>query len=114
MQLYSENVDLSDTNITLHKLSQNVHKFDKIKIKVIEPTIQNIHENIFEEDIGIVIDKLVNIYFKELNEGKERKKSFKLFQKAASLENNAAQLDLANMYIDGEGTDKNYNKAFEI
>src|SRR6185369_3250951 len=98
-------------------------------------------------------DKIVDIYFEELNEGKERKvrkqniivnfnsfniniqelvnwllnnqndsnsiyllgyfnyhgieisidmkKAFKLFQKAASLENNAAQLDLANMYIDG-------------
>lgn len=67
------NSDLSNTNNTLHKLSRNVQKFDKIRIKEIEPTIQNIHENIFEEDIGIVIDKLVHIYFEELNEGKERK-----------------------------------------
>ncbi|EXX61842.1 hypothetical protein RirG_167430 [Rhizophagus irregularis DAOM 197198w] len=122
------NSDLSNTNNTLHKLSRNVQKFDKIRIKEIEPTIQNIHENIFEEDIGIVIDKLVHIYFEELNEGKERKfqykftrvssidmkKAFKLFQKAASLENNAAQVYLTNMYINGEGTDKYYDKAFEL
>jgi TPR repeat protein len=139
-----------------------------MNIKEIEPTTQkNIHENIFEEELNIVIDELVNIYFKELNEGKERKvrrqntlnyiennykinlqeiiswllnnqndsnsifwygyfnfhgigininkqKAFELFQKAANLENNIAQFDLANMYIDGDIIDKNYVKAFEL
>ncbi|GBC10324.1 hypothetical protein RclHR1_09520009 [Rhizophagus clarus] len=48
-----------------------IQNFDKIKEKEIEPTIQNIHENIFEEDLSIVIDNLVNFYFKEINEGKD-------------------------------------------
>ncbi|RIA84983.1 hypothetical protein C1645_879610 [Glomus cerebriforme] len=41
-------------------------------IKEIIPTItQNIHETIFEEDLSVLIDELVNIYFKELNKGKD-------------------------------------------
>ncbi|UZO03171.1 uncharacterized protein OCT59_023581 [Rhizophagus irregularis] len=36
-----------------------------------EPTTNNIHENIFEEDLSIVINELSKLYFKELNEGKE-------------------------------------------
>src|ERR1700722_8602089 len=42
-------------------------------IKEIEPTTQNIHETIFEEDLSIVIDELVDLYFKELNKGIEQK-----------------------------------------
>ncbi|GBB84239.1 hypothetical protein RclHR1_10860009 [Rhizophagus clarus] len=53
-----------------HLIIQN---FDKINEKEIEPTIQNIHENIFEEVLSIVIDSLVNLYFKEVNEGKDKK-----------------------------------------
>jgi TPR repeat protein len=41
-------------------------------------------------------------------------KALELYQKAAKLENNAAQFDLANMCIDGEGGDKNFEKAFEL
>src|ERR1043165_5453731 len=40
--------------------------------------------------------------------------AFNLYQKAAELGNVVAQFDLANMYIDGKGTDKNYGKAFEL
>jgi TPR repeat protein len=171
MQLNSDNNDLSNINNSLYEFSQIVQNFSKFSIKEIEPTTQkNIHENIFEEELSIVIDELVNIYLKELKEGKERKvrrqntldyiknnykinlqeiinwllnnqndsnsiyllgyfnyygigvdidmkKAFKLFQLAANLENNAAQLaqlELANMYIDGVGVDKNYDKAFEL
>ncbi|RIA86743.1 kinase-like domain-containing protein [Glomus cerebriforme] len=39
--------------------------------KEVEPTIHNIHENIFEEDLSIVIDKLVDFIFEDLNKGKE-------------------------------------------
>ncbi|GBC06362.1 hypothetical protein RclHR1_00680006 [Rhizophagus clarus] len=168
MLLNSQNVELSHANNNiLFEFSQIVQNFDKINIKDIEPTTQkNIHENIFEEDLSVVIDEIINTYFEELNEGKERKvrkrnilntinnfninlreivnwllnnqtdsnsiyllgyfnyhgieininmkNAFKLFQKAANLGNNAAQYDLANMCIDGEGTDKNYDKAFEL
>jgi TPR repeat protein len=48
-----------------------IQNFDKINIKEIEPTVQNICEGIFEEDLSFVIDKLIDIYFKEINEGKE-------------------------------------------
>ncbi|CAB4404741.1 unnamed protein product [Rhizophagus irregularis] len=40
--------------------------------------------------------------------------AFKLYKNAAELKNIAVQYDLANMYIDGEGTDKDYEKAFEL
>jgi TPR repeat protein len=164
MQLNPDNDDLSNINNSLCEFSQN---FNKMNIKEIEPmTQQCINENIFEEDLSIVIDELLNIYFKELNEEKERivrkrsilnninnfninlqemvkwilnnqndsnfiyllgyftyhgigvdsdiKKAFKLFQQAANLEHNEAQLELINMFIDGEGANKNYVKAFEL
>src|SRR4051812_2215115 len=68
IQIYSEDFYSSNTNNLLHVFFQN---FDKMNIKEIEPTTQNIHENIFEEDLSIIIDELVNLIFKELNEGKE-------------------------------------------
>ncbi|GBB84238.1 hypothetical protein RclHR1_10860008 [Rhizophagus clarus] len=56
----------------LDGLLQNIiQNFDKINEKEIEPTIQNIYESIFEEDLIIVIDDLVNYNFKEINEGKD-------------------------------------------
>src|SRR3954470_20501731 len=70
IQIYSEDFYSSNTNNLLHVFFQN---FDKTNIKEIEPTTQNIHENIFEEDLSIMIDELVNLYFKEVNEGKEEK-----------------------------------------
>jgi TPR repeat protein len=143
-----------------------IHNFDKINEKEIEPTIQNIHENIFEEDFSIVINDLVNFYFKEVNEGKdknERKQhildcinnfkinlleicnwllnnqndpnsiyllgyfnchgigmdvnkqnAFELYQKAVELENNAAQFDLAILYMDRNDVDNNLDKTFEL
>ncbi|GBB84237.1 hypothetical protein RclHR1_10860007 [Rhizophagus clarus] len=151
----------------LNGLSQNIiQNFDKINEKEIEPTTQNIYENIFEEDLIIVIDDLVNYYFKEINEGKDydtRKKhvlnyinnhkmnlqeicnwllynqnnsnsicllgyfnyngigmnvnkqnAFKLYRNAAEMENNAAQFELAKMYMDGIDVAQNFDKAFEL
>ena len=43
-----------------------------------------------------------------------RKKAFKLYQKASELENSVAQLSLAKMYVDGDGIDKDHNKAFAL
>jgi TPR repeat protein len=58
-------------NNSLNELSQIIQNFVKLDIKEIEPITQNIHENIFEEDLSIVIDELVNLIFKGLNEGIE-------------------------------------------
>ncbi|EXX79640.1 hypothetical protein RirG_003630 [Rhizophagus irregularis DAOM 197198w] len=49
-------------------LTQN---FNKINIKEIEPTTKVINKSIFEEDLSIVIDKLVNLICVELNKGKD-------------------------------------------
>src|SRR5579864_671485 len=38
----------------------------------IEPTTQYINENIFEEDLTIVVGELVNFIFDMINEGKEK------------------------------------------
>jgi hypothetical protein len=156
----------NSTNTDNSLLSQIIQNFNKIDIKEKGPTIQNIKENIFEEDLGIVVDDLVNFCFKEVNEGKEeivikqhvleyinnhkldlhefyswilnnqynsnsiyllgyftyhgikvnvnKQRALKLYQKATSLGNIMAQYNIADMYIDGEGVKKNYDKAFEL
>ncbi|RGB36197.1 kinase-like domain-containing protein [Rhizophagus diaphanus] len=156
-----KNINIDNNNIL--QINQN---FDKISIKEIEPKTQNINKYIFEEDLSFVVDELVDLYFEEVNKGKEEKmrkqdilnyidnnelklqeihewlinnqdgsnfyyllgyfnfqgiigeankqEASELFQKAAKLGNNAAQYNLANMYIDGEGVDKDYKKAFEL
>jgi TPR repeat protein len=43
-----------------------------------------------------------------------KQNAFKLYQKAAELENIVVQYELDNMYIDGESTNKDYEKAFEL
>lgn len=47
--------------------------FYKVNVMEIKPTTQDINENIFEEDLSDVIDKLVNLYFEETNKGKEER-----------------------------------------
>uniref|UniRef100_U9T5C1 Uncharacterized protein n=1 Tax=Rhizophagus irregularis (strain DAOM 181602 / DAOM 197198 / MUCL 43194) TaxID=747089 RepID=U9T5C1_RHIID len=64
----SNNFDSSNTQILLSQIIQNFYKID---IKEKEPTTQNIKEIILEEDLGIVVDDLVNLCLKEENEGKE-------------------------------------------
>ena len=73
MQLNSNSVDSSSTNNSLCEFSQIIQNFDKLNIKEIEPTTKNINKYIFEGDLSIVIDELVNLIFKELNEGKDKK-----------------------------------------
>ncbi|RIA98214.1 kinase-like domain-containing protein [Glomus cerebriforme] len=60
--------------ITKDQAKNYPQNFDKIK--EMEPTTQNIHEIIFDEDLSIVIDDLVNLYFKDLNKGKRLKKKY--------------------------------------
>ena len=44
-----------------------------------------------------------------------KQNAFELFQKAAEIGNNAAQLDLTDIFIHGKGVvDKDYSKAFEL
>ncbi|EXX72087.1 uncharacterized protein OCT59_023608 [Rhizophagus irregularis] len=71
MQLNLDNIDSSNTNNSLKGFSQIIQNFDKININEIEPITQNIHENIFEEDLSIIIDEMINLIFKGLNEGKD-------------------------------------------
>src|SRR6266536_3743121 len=72
LKLNSDNVDIPNTNNSsrgeLFQFTQNFYKMD---IKEIEPTTQNINETIFEEDLSIIIDELVNLIFMDLNKGKE-------------------------------------------
>src|SRR5437773_123934 len=52
---------------------QIIQKVFKVDIKEIGPTTQDINKTIFEEDLNILIDELVNLYFDEvLNKGKEK------------------------------------------
>ncbi|UZO03010.1 uncharacterized protein OCT59_023423 [Rhizophagus irregularis] len=166
LNLNMNNISILNLSLYTEKLSHVIQNFFKVNILEIEPTIQDIKENILEEDLIIVVDKLVNLYFEEINKGKEvnaRKKfvldylndykinlqeiycwllnnqtysnsiyllgyfnyhgigidinmqnAFKFYQKATELENIVAQYEVANMYMDGEGTDEDYEKAFEL
>ncbi|EXX64622.1 uncharacterized protein OCT59_014767 [Rhizophagus irregularis] len=62
-------IDLNNSSYkeSYHQIMQNF----EINKEEIGPTIQNIHEVIFEEELGIMVDELINIYFNELNKGKE-------------------------------------------
>ncbi|EXX72086.1 uncharacterized protein OCT59_023609 [Rhizophagus irregularis] len=154
-QLNSDNISSLNTNNLLNDIVQN---FDKINIKEVEPT------NIFEGDLNIITDELINFIFNELNDDEEllkfhvlnyiynqkinmqkiynwllnnqhnsnsicllgyfnyhgievgvnKQRALELFQKAAELENNVAQLHLVNIYIYGKSAFKNYNEAFKL
>src|SRR6185437_1465801 len=69
----------NDNTLKSEELSQ-IQNFYKTDIKEIRPTTQDINETIFEEDLSIIIDKLINLYFDEVKNGKEKseKKQFVL------------------------------------
>src|SRR6266496_5310805 len=66
---------LSINNNLLH---EKLYCFNKTNIRELGPSIQNVKETIFEEDLSIVVDDLINHIFKEVNKGREamRKKQF--------------------------------------
>uniref|UniRef100_U9U9U0 Uncharacterized protein n=1 Tax=Rhizophagus irregularis (strain DAOM 181602 / DAOM 197198 / MUCL 43194) TaxID=747089 RepID=U9U9U0_RHIID len=58
--------------------SHVVQNFFKVNMLETEPSTQDIEENIFEEDLSILVDKLVDLYFQETNKGKKLRKQFVL------------------------------------
>ncbi|GET58310.1 kinase-like domain-containing protein [Rhizophagus irregularis DAOM 181602=DAOM 197198] len=159
----SDLLNINNSSCEFFHINQN---FNEMNIIETGPTTNYIHENIFEEDLSIIINELSNLYFKELNEGKEsdirkqhildfiknykinlqeiiywlsnnqhnsnsihllgyfyyygievnsdKQNAYEYFKKAAELEHDTAQYNLVNMYIDGDGVDKNYDKAFKL
>src|SRR6266536_3064794 len=74
INLNSNNVDTLNANNSLcGELSQIIQNFYKVDIKEIGPTTQDIKEIICEDDLNIVINELINLYFEEVNKGIERK-----------------------------------------
>ncbi|GBB88834.1 hypothetical protein RclHR1_15440005 [Rhizophagus clarus] len=71
MRVIKDSDKINILNNLSHELPQIIQNFNKMDIKEIEPTTQNIVENIYEEDLSIVINELVNLYFSMANEGKE-------------------------------------------
>ncbi|GBC20352.2 kinase-like domain-containing protein [Rhizophagus irregularis DAOM 181602=DAOM 197198] len=118
----------SNNDSSCDELLQIIKTFDRINVKEIEPTTKNIHKNIFEEDLVFVIDEVVNLIFKELNEGKEqnviKQHVIDYINKISPQEvynwlmNN--QINSNSIYLfgyfnyHGIGTDINKQKAFEL
>jgi TPR repeat protein len=71
IQFNLDNMNPSNLDNSLYDSYQIIQNFNKMNIKEIGPTTGNINKNIFEGDLNIVIDELVNIIFKGLNEGKD-------------------------------------------
>ncbi|GBB87549.1 hypothetical protein RclHR1_01400002 [Rhizophagus clarus] len=71
LQFNLDNIDLLNSNNSSYKeLSYQITQNFEIS-KEIGPTTQNIHQVIFEEELSVVIDELVNIYLEGLNKGEE-------------------------------------------
>ncbi|EXX76058.1 uncharacterized protein OCT59_023650 [Rhizophagus irregularis] len=129
-RINSDNIDLSNINNLSHEFFQINQNFDKMNIKEIEPTTKNINKNIFEEDLTIVIDELVNHIFKEINEGKDKDQTKKYILNYID-DNNMISQEIYNWLLNtqndsnsiyllgyfnyhGIGTDINEQKAIEI
>ncbi|PKK74647.1 kinase-like protein [Rhizophagus irregularis] len=120
------------SSINDNSLYENfIHNFNKLIIKEMEPyIIQNINENVFEEDLSVMIDELIELYLKELNIGKEtnvRKqlvlnyfKNYKInlqeiYNWLLNNQNNSNSIYLLG-YFNYHGIETNINKkkAFEL
>src|SRR3954468_21360458 len=69
-QFNSDYIVTSNTNNEFLHIIQN---FDKVNIKEIKPTTKNISECVYEGDLSIVTDEIVNLIFKKVNEGRNDK-----------------------------------------
>ncbi|GBB84158.1 hypothetical protein RclHR1_01080014 [Rhizophagus clarus] len=126
----SDNMNSLKTNNTLHDFFQDIQNFDKLNIKEIEPTTKNINEYVFEGDLNIIIDELINLILKEMNEGKSKElikkhvlsyignKMITFKQLYNWLLNNQCTSNSIYLfgYINyhGIGTNSNEQKAFEL
>ncbi|EXX72688.1 uncharacterized protein OCT59_023605 [Rhizophagus irregularis] len=64
------NNNLLNINNLSNEYSQIIQNFNKIdSTKEIEPTIKNINKNIFDGNLNMIIDELIDMIFKKLNEG---------------------------------------------
>ncbi|GBC07851.1 hypothetical protein RclHR1_07730004 [Rhizophagus clarus] len=68
-KINSENINNSNDNNLLSEFSQLIQNFNKVNIKEVEPTVENINGYIFEGSLNIVVDQLVNLIFSGLNKG---------------------------------------------
>jgi hypothetical protein len=66
-QISSNSISFSNTDNLLNELPQIINNFDKMNIREIEPTTENINKY-FSEELNNVVDELVNLIFKALNE----------------------------------------------
>ncbi|GES91049.1 kinase-like domain-containing protein [Rhizophagus clarus] len=117
---------INDSKYEFSKIIQNFHKID---IKEIEPTTQDINENIYES-LSPVINELVDLYFEAANKGKEeivRKQqildyinnyeisSQEIYKWLLNTPNNSNSIFLLGYFnFYGIGTSINKQKAFEL
>jgi TPR repeat protein len=68
----SDNLN-TDNNLSHKGLSQITQNFFKVNILEIEPTTQDIEKNVLEDNLSMVVDNLIKLYFQETNKGKEER-----------------------------------------
>ncbi|CAB4473927.1 unnamed protein product [Rhizophagus irregularis] len=130
-QKYNQMSNNVDTSSSLHEeFFQFIQNFYKMEVKEIGPTTQNINEIIFEQDLSIIIDELVNLILTNLNKGKEEKvRKQQVFDYINNYKSNSQeiyswllnnQLSSNSIYLLGYfnyygiGTDINKQHSFEL
>ncbi|GBC20336.2 kinase-like domain-containing protein [Rhizophagus irregularis DAOM 181602=DAOM 197198] len=113
-----DNIDASTINDPLcTELSKNIQNFFKINIMEIGPTIQDIKENIFEEDLTVELENVVAqfelayMYYYGIDVDRSYYNAFKLFEKLSEKDNPRGMKWLGYCYEFGFGTEKNVDKA---
>ncbi|GBB84146.1 hypothetical protein RclHR1_01080002 [Rhizophagus clarus] len=103
----------SSVNNSLNYFSQIIKNFGKINIIEIEPTTKNINKDIFEGDLSIVIDELVNLIFKKLN--KKLNEVKKIYEHLLNNNSNSNSNYLLGYFnYNGIEIDINKQKAIEL
>ncbi|GBB95561.1 hypothetical protein RclHR1_25630002 [Rhizophagus clarus] len=110
----SVNLIFNELNMGIEENARKKHFFNYInKNKISSQEIYNWLLNNQSDSNAIYLLGYFNYYGIETNVI-NMQKAFELYQKAANLGNDLAQHSIANMYIDGEGVDKNHVLAFEL